>query len=194
MGEALSTTKQITAGVPQGSVLGSTLYNVYTSDTPRTTGTMMALYADGTAIISKSRCPEQASRNLEAAIDELEEWFEKWKIETNPNKSQAVLYTKRKGPQPEQIQINNVKIPWKEHAKYLGIYINAKLTWKTQIDSLRKKGAIATKELYPMLKNRKLSLNTKKLIYTAIIRPTITYGYTIWGHAAKTHIQKIQVI
>lgn len=190
----LSQTRRTTAGVPQGSVLGPVLYNIYTSDLPRTPGTELALYADDTAITSNSRCPVHAARNLQTAIDNLEEWFETWKIKINPNKSQAVLYTKRRGPNPEQLQIENTRIPWKDHAKYLGIEIDSKLTWNRQIDSLRKKGAIAIKELYPMLKSNKLSLSTKRLIYTSIIRPTITYGYSIWGHAAKTNINKIQIM
>lgn len=45
----LSTTKNIRAGVPQGSVLGPVLYNLYTADLRKTDNTHKAIFADDTA-------------------------------------------------------------------------------------------------------------------------------------------------
>jgi hypothetical protein len=38
------------AGVPQGSVLSPTLYNLYINDTPQTAGVNLALFADNTCL------------------------------------------------------------------------------------------------------------------------------------------------
>ena len=40
----------------------------------------------------------------------------------------------------------------------------------------------------------KLSLENKARIYKTILKPIWTYGITLWGTAAKSHINKIEVI
>lgn len=51
----LSTPKHILAGVPQGSVLSPTLYNLFIADMPIPLNCELALYADDTALISTHR-------------------------------------------------------------------------------------------------------------------------------------------
>ncbi|PSN42154.1 RNA-directed DNA polymerase from mobile element jockey [Blattella germanica] len=50
-----SSTTNIQAGVPQGSVLAPILYNIYTSDIPTSPQVNLALYADDTAIYTSNR-------------------------------------------------------------------------------------------------------------------------------------------
>jgi hypothetical protein len=43
------------AGVPQGSVLSPTLYNLYINDTPQTPGVYLGLFADDTCQYATDR-------------------------------------------------------------------------------------------------------------------------------------------
>lgn len=105
VGDSFSKKKPIEAGVPQGSVLGPTLYNIYTHDFPLNDGTEVVLFADDTALLSSSRNPEQAVATLQLAVHKFEDWADNWRISINTEKTQAVLYTWKTGPNPETIQL-----------------------------------------------------------------------------------------
>lgn len=194
VGNKLSTDRPLAAGVPQGSVLGPTIYNIYTHDIPEEEYLEKALFADDTAVITQSRDLKLAVRNLQTNLNILTEWFKKWKIAINEKKTQAVLYTKRRRLLPDELTPNNTRIRWTSELNYLGLTIDHKLTWNSHTTKMKQKGFIAMSKLYPVLSNHRLGLRTKRLLYTAIIRPVITYAAPVWGCAAETHIKKIQVI
>ena len=50
------------------------------------------------------------------------------------------------------------------------------------------------RELYFLLRSKQIGLSTKKLIYLQLIRPIWTYGCQIWGSAAKSNINYVQVV
>jgi hypothetical protein len=91
LGHALSTEREIEAGVLQGSVLSPTLYAIFTAVIPKLDGTKIALYADDTAILTRSGSPEVATQRVQSAVESLEIWFRLWRIDVNPEKSRAIL-------------------------------------------------------------------------------------------------------
>ncbi|GBP92649.1 Probable RNA-directed DNA polymerase from transposon X-element [Eumeta japonica] len=86
----------IRAEVPQGSTFSPLLYSAYTNDIPRpsSSGVQLALFADDSALFygSRNRSTRFTLLPLQRAIDELGQWFRKWRIEVNPNKSAAIQF------------------------------------------------------------------------------------------------------
>lgn len=70
-GDSLSSKFQILAGVPQGSDLSPDLYNIYTADIPNSENTLIATYADDTAILSSHSDSTIAYQNLQIHIDNI---------------------------------------------------------------------------------------------------------------------------
>lgn len=181
------------AGTPQGALLSPTLYALYTRDIPLMDGVMVSTYADDTAVTFTSENPTQLQDTLQRYLDSLLEWAEAWRIRYNPEKTEAVYCTQRRAIPRLQLTLGNAEIAWKSSAKYLGIYIDRRLTWKTHIEKACNKGKAALNLLSSLLCGRsKLPLESKRLLYTAIIRPAIMYGCEIWGSAAQTNLAQIQ--
>ena len=113
-------------------MLGPVLYLIYTADLPTTNSTVCATFADDTVIMASHVNPDTASINLQNNLNKIEEWLKKWRIKANEVKSAHVTFTMRKTTCPP-VRLNNVMIPQSDGAKYLGMHLDRKLTWKTHI-------------------------------------------------------------
>ena len=87
-----SSIKQVRAGVLRDSILGPMLYNIFTNDIPISNKTQLAIYADDTAVYSSSWSPRQATRNIQAHLDLILDYFVKWKLRVNPDKTKAITF------------------------------------------------------------------------------------------------------
>jgi len=185
-----STIQKIKAGVPQGSDLSPILYNIYTSDMPTSNQTLLATFADDTAIFASNNDSDTASHNLQLHLNLIESWANNWKIKINDNKSAQVNFSLKKKECPS-LKFNNKPIPLHQSTKYLGITLDKRLTWANHTKNKRKQLNSRLHLLRPLLKS-KINLKNKILIYKSIIRPIWTYGIQIWGPAKPANIRPIQ--
>ena len=197
VGSEQSTPRPIEAGVPQGSVVGPTLFNVYINDAPKSNCAEIGINADDTVIYSRSRSCQIVERNLQQSLDMLEEWYTKWRVKINVTKSEAIMFTQRplKHKPSEEPSLFEEDISWKKSVKYLGIHLDSKLKFKHHIDVIAGRARGKLHELFPLL-NRKSTLPTSQAltVYKSLIRPIMSYAPSIWGNAAKTHMKKLQVV
>lgn len=122
--EAYSDLKQVTAGVPQGSVLGPILYLLYTCDIPREENATIATFADDAAILATGDNIEEATKKLKKATENISTWMKKWKIKLNKRKSVHVNFTSNKKDNYLPVSINNNLIPHSNTAKYRKLIYN----------------------------------------------------------------------
>ena len=195
-----SQTESIKSGVPQGSILGPMLFNLYINDMPHNNihnNSHLHIFADDTLITGQSRQPTLATRQVQQNLNQVEKWLEKWRLTINIDKCQAVLYTKRHSLYrrlPPPLKLNGQEINWNTEAKYLGVILDQKLLFKSHINWIRARAFGRLKTLYPIINNKThLNLKTALTLYKTLLRPIITYACPVWGNASKTHIQKLQV-
>lgn len=186
----------VSAGVPQGSILGPFLFNLYIHDIPIPKFCQLALYADDTAIFTTSHRLDTISRRLQASVSVLTPYYSRWKLKLNESKTEAIIFTnKRSTCHINPVIINDRPIPWASQVKYLGLILDSKLNWSKHVKYLINKSNIAINLLYPLInRNSKLSSKNKMTLYKSIIRPILLYGCPAWSTAAKSHISKIQII
>ncbi|GFX13810.1 RNA-directed DNA polymerase from mobile element jockey [Trichonephila clavipes] len=149
------------------------------------------MYADDTAILSRHYNPNTLTQNINEHLAHLEIWFFVWKIALNTTKTEAVSFSQKRPP-PE-ITLQNQRIPWSQHTKYLGVIIDKNLTFRQRITHVRNKFKNALRQLYFLTcRKSKLNRRNKLLIYTLILKPLLTYASPIWAHAARTNINLIE--
>lgn len=180
------------AGVPQGSVLGPILYTLFTADLPTNNNLSVATFADDTAIIADHECPQTASSILQSHLNKIQLWLTKWKIKASKSKSVQITFTLSNKPCPE-VTLNNQPLSVTKHVKYLGMFLDSRMTWKKHVTAKRKQMDLQLKKLHWLLgRKSELSLTNKLLIYKAVIKPIWTYGIQLWGTCPKTTIDIIQ--
>ena len=95
---------KVTSGIPQGSVLGPTLFVLFINDLPQVVESPVALFADDTNVFREIQSDE-GRQKLQQDIDELLIWSKKWQLPFN--ESNARLCTMGRQSQ-RQITNNNV--------------------------------------------------------------------------------------
>ncbi|GBP10979.1 Probable RNA-directed DNA polymerase from transposon BS [Eumeta japonica] len=109
------------------------LYSAYTNDVPRpsSSGVQLALFADDTALFygNRNRAPVHPPPP-QRAIDELGQWFRKWRIEVNPDKSAAIQFSMVRlesthcRQNTPNLKMLDAIIPWQRNYKYLGVTLD----------------------------------------------------------------------
>lgn len=190
--------RKIEAGVPQGSVLGPLLYNLYTHDIPEPTDCSLSMFADDTAIITQNNDILTAASDLQRAVNEVVQWCSKWSITINQEKCVTKIFTLRRPADPPDIIINNERIVWnpkEASVRYLGVHLDRRLSWGAHINKKLNECYVRLSKLYPVVnKKSPLKLKCTLLIYKSILRPIFTYACSVWGASSKTQINKLQVL
>ena len=192
VGSSYSSWYEILRGVPQGSILGPLLFNIFINDLFLfIEKSEICNFADDNTIYNCNDNLENILQNLEFDMKNILKWFKVNSMKANPKKFQFMIL----GKSPRQtiiLNINDIKIRESQKVELLGLIIDNKLTFKDHINTLCRR---ASYKLHALRRIRKyLTFEKAKLLCNAFINSQFNYASIIWMFCRKQDYLKIQNI
>lgn len=183
----LSSSKEISVGVPQGSVLGPLLFIIYINDLPQHIKyCILELFADDATLYTSGPKVPSICSLLEADLNNFCEWCLENDMILNIPKTKAIYISSKQRinkimADPPKLEAAGEEIQVSDKEKLLGVHIDSTLSWTYQVEATIKK----CNSLLFLLNRIKqyLSIPVRKLFYNAYILPHLDYCCTIWGNA-----------
>ena len=184
-------------GVPQGSVISPTLFNIFINDLIKDLPCLnydYSKFADDVAVWVTHPNTKDCILKAQVILKHIEDWSNKWGLAFSPNKTKAIFFTKKRIPDIP-LTLNNVKIDLVQNHKFLGLVFDRNLTWKPHIQELRRK-CDSDLNLLRIIGSTKwgADFSTLKLTYNSIIQSKISYGLFLFITAANTNLKIIKTI
>lgn len=186
----------LSAGVPQGSVLGPLLAIMYLNGLSKLTSSGILLYADDSSLHATHNPNNirQQEESLQKDLDAINDYSKQWAITFNASKTTQQTFSNRKGGRPPRLFFDDVLIPLSDTHKHLGLTISTDLRFKSHINETLLKFNRTLSPLYPIAPSipRNMLLN----IYTMYVKPHLDYCDAVYDGALsefdKSRLEKAQ--
>lgn len=205
VGTHRSSPRTVSFGVPQGSILGPTLFLMYINDISSIHLPKADLfsYADDTAIIFHDKSWRKAFDSAENGMSNVASWLRKNLLTLNTAKTKYVCFYKTEASAPTSLPGIKIHKCGNKHSQcqcpeisnaasmiYLGITLDKNLNFREHIQALSGR---VRKIIYIMkeLRNR-ADYELLTNVYTAICEPILTYCISVWGGANNTVLLNVE--
>ncbi|CAM4513742.1 unnamed protein product [Caretta caretta] len=185
----LSSWREVTSGVPQGSVLGPILFNLFITDLGTKSGSVLIKFADDTKLGGIANL-EKDRDTLQEDLDDLVNWSNRNRMKFNSEKCKVM-----------HLGINNKNFSYKlgthqlevtEEEKDLGVLVDHRMTMSCQCDIAVKKANVILGCI-----RRGISSRDKEVLvplYKALVRPHLEYCVQFWSPMFKKDEFKLEQV
>ena len=186
--------QKITAGVPQGSILGPLLFLIYINDIVLDLDSEIHLYADDAVIslnFNRNNTEEQFEQ-LNRDIQRLSKWAATWFMSFNPVKTKFMVISNSHQENYPVLTMNGTNLERVQTYPQLGLHFNQHMSWSNHIDEQISKAGKKIGLIW------KLSCSIPRFavenIYTAYIRPQIEYANVVYANCTKEQSTRLEAL
>ena len=185
-------------GVPQGSTLGPLFFLVFVNSLPFIfNNCCVQLYADDTVFFTSNSNLSQIQSSLQSDFNILQKWLSHNKLLLNKNKSYLMIFGskhKLKSISDTCVITCNDGTPLHrvDKFKYLGVWLDPTLSFKSHISHLLRKVHFGLNVLYKSKNSFTRSIR-KKLI-TQLIFPILDYCDVVYHNASNSDLAPLNIV
>ncbi|KAJ3639073.1 hypothetical protein Zmor_004372 [Zophobas morio] len=174
---------EMTAGVPQGSVLGPLLWNIFYDEVLRMEvpdGVKLIGYADDLAVIAIGKNEEDLRERTEEALRLVGAWMGDNGLSLAPEKSEAVLLVGRRTIRGMSVCMEGRAIETREAVRYLGVDFQRNLRVAEQVERVVRKAKLVVGALGRLLHNVGGPRASKRRVLCSVVHGMLLYGAEAW--------------
>lgn len=188
----------MTAGVPQGSILGPTLWNIMYDDVLNTEfmddGVELIAYADDLAILVTAKDQKSLEAKTNNSLEMINEWMIENHLELAPQKCE-VLPLNGKKPLPNlNIVLGSQTLKVAKQARYLVVILDSRLSNTPHIDHVINKATKTIGCLSRLMPRCKGASEKQRRLLATVADSIVMYGAPVWAPSlskTKTNRKKL---
>ena len=176
----LSTPAIVTSGVPQGTVFGPLLFDIFVNDAPLCiTSSKCIMYADDTRLYNTVMNTNDCT-DLQDSLELFSKWCNLWQLRLNVKKC-AVLRIHQKSVAPIlfHYNINGAVLSSVTEFCDLGVLVDNHLTFVHHISNIISRAKRVSGIIYNVFKTRSITFLLK--MYKTFVRPILEFNTCIWS-------------
>ena len=186
-----SSWRDVSSGVPQGSVIGPTLFLIFINDIQDNIKSSLRLFADD-CVIYREIVTDDDHHILQQDLLQLSSWSATWQMKFNVKKCAVLSITRKRSPRIYAYHLDNDVIPRAKEYKYLGLTVTTDLRWNLHCQNIRHKASrtlgLIRRTLSPCSKD------VKARAYTALVRPQLEYASEAWNPHTVTVVNSLEQV
>lgn len=176
--------RSTTCGVPQGSVLGPALWNVFYDElldmeTPH--GVQLVAFADDVCVLGISRSGESATTLMNPVLGAVANWMNTNGLQLAPAKTEAIVLTRKHLFNDPELTVEGHAVPVKRTMRYLGVELDTRLLFTTHVHQASAKASESARAIGRLMPNIGGPSQSKRALLGTVANSKMLYAAAIWA-------------